>query len=93
MDARGRVDDNIFVESLWLRVRYDEGIYLHEYRTASEARERLGEYFHFYNPERLHQARGYQTPHEVYFGLQLSSQMIEACLYIKYLLRQVRFAP
>lgn len=67
MDGRGRVYDNIFVERLWRTVKYEE-IYLHDYRTVLEARERLALYFHFYNTERLHKSLGYQTPYEVYFN-------------------------
>jgi len=48
-------------------VKYEE-IYLHSYQTVEEARIQLGEYFVFYNGERLHSSLGYQTPHEVYFG-------------------------
>jgi putative transposase len=67
MDGRGRVYDNIFVERLWRTVKYEE-VYLHEYRTAGEARAQLTDYFRFYNEERSHEALGYRTPHEVYFG-------------------------
>ncbi|MBA7638228.1 IS3 family transposase ISCysp23 [subsurface metagenome] len=48
MDGRGRVYDNIFVERLWRTFKYEE-VYLHDYRTVLEARERLALYFHFYN--------------------------------------------
>jgi putative transposase len=67
MDGRGRLYDNIFVERLWRTIKYEE-VYLHDYRTVQEARERLAAYFRFYNTERLHEALGYRTPHEVYFG-------------------------
>ena len=67
MDGRGRLYDNIFVERLWRTVKYEE-VYLHDYRTVQEARERLASYFRFYNTERLHETLGYRTPHEVYFG-------------------------
>jgi len=67
MDGRGRVYDNIFVERFWRSVKYEE-VYLHEYRTVAEARAHLGAYFRFYNEERPHEALGYRTPHEVYFG-------------------------
>jgi len=40
MDGRGRLYDNIFVERLWRTVKYEE-VYLHDYRTVLEARERL----------------------------------------------------
>jgi putative transposase len=67
MDGRGRLYDNVFVERLWRTVKYEE-VYLHEYRMVPEARFHLDVYFRFYNEERLHEALGYQTPHEVDFG-------------------------
>jgi putative transposase len=67
MDGRGRVFDNIFVERLWRSVKYEE-VYLHDYQTVPQARSQLSEYFQFYNEERPHEALGYRTPHEVYFG-------------------------
>lgn len=67
MDGRGRVFDNIFIERLWRSVKYEE-VFLHEYQTVAEAKKGLGEYFRFYNEERLHEALGYRTPHELYFG-------------------------
>ncbi len=67
MDGRGRVFDNIFVERLWRSVKYEE-VYLKEYGVVDEARRGLGDYFAFYNNERLHQSLGYQTPAEVHFG-------------------------
>ena len=67
MDGRGRLYDNIFVERLWRTVKYEE-VYLHDYRTVQEARERLASYFRFYNTERLHETLAYRTPHEVYGG-------------------------
>lgn len=65
MDGRGRVFDNIFVERLWRSVKYEE-VYLHQYRTVPEVKQRLARYFHFYNEERLHEALGYSTPSQVY---------------------------
>jgi len=67
MDGRGRVYDNIFVERLWRSVKYEE-VYLHDYQTVQEARAHLSDYFQFYNNERPHEALGYRTPHEFYFG-------------------------
>lgn len=66
MDGRGRVFDNIFVERLWRSVKYEE-VYLKDYTTVREAVTSLGDYFRFYNEERLHQSLGYQTPAWVYF--------------------------
>jgi putative transposase len=71
MDGRGRVYDNIFIERLWRSVKYEE-VYLHEYQTVAEAKKRLGEYFRFYNEERLHEALDYRTPFEAYFGTSAS---------------------
>ena len=67
MDGRGRVYDNIYVERLWRTVKYEE-VYLHDYQTAREAREQLGDYFRFYNQERFHSSLGRRTPAEVYFS-------------------------
>ncbi|WDN87921.1 putative transposase [Desulfosarcina sp. BuS5] len=66
MDGRGRALDNIFVERLWRTVKY-ERVYLHNYETVREAIQNIGEYFGFYNNERLHQSLDYQTPAEIYF--------------------------
>jgi putative transposase len=33
---------------------------------VGEAKQGLGDYFQFYNRERLHQSLGYQTPEAVY---------------------------
>jgi putative transposase len=65
MDGRGRALDNIFVERLWRSVKYEE-VYLKDYRNVVEAKRGLGDYFEFYNGERLHQSLDYQTPEEVY---------------------------
>ena len=54
------------MERLWRILKYEE-VYLHDYRTVSEERERLILYFHFYNTERLHEYLGYRIPYEVYF--------------------------
>ena len=42
------------------------------YQTVAEAKKRLGEYFRFYNEERLHEALDYRTPSTVYFGTSAS---------------------
>lgn len=65
MDGRGRALDNIFVERLWRTVKYEE-VYLNEYASVPEGRQRLNAFFPFYNNERLHQALGYRTPQAVY---------------------------
>jgi putative transposase len=67
MDGRGRAFDNIFTERLWRTVKYEE-VYLHEYDSPREARQRLAYYFDFYNTRRPHQSLGYRPPAEVYFA-------------------------
>jgi putative transposase len=68
MDGRGRFVDNIFTERLWRTIKYEEA-YLHEYCSPKEARHSLGQYIHFYNHVRPHQALDYQTPAAVYHRL------------------------
>ncbi len=75
MDGRGRVFDNIFIERLWRTVKYDN-IYVHEYQTVTDVRQGLQEFFELYNMERLHQSLDYQTPWEVYSGLEFSPSQI-----------------
>jgi len=52
--------------------------YISKYHTVSEARQGLGNYFLFYNMERLHQSLSYRTPSEVYFGGFKASHQVEA---------------
>ena len=66
MDGKGRCFDNIFVERLWRSVKYEE-VYLHDYRTVADARTGLGNYFPFYNGERLHESLAYQTPSAIHW--------------------------
>jgi len=65
MDGRGRALDNVFVERLWRTVKYEE-VYLKSYDSVPVAIYSLGQYFRFYNEERLHQALGYRPPAVVY---------------------------
>lgn len=73
MDGRGRAFDNIFIERLWRSVKYED-IYLKDYRDGWEAREGIGNYFLFYNQERLHSALDYRTPAEVYFEKEIAAK-------------------
>jgi putative transposase len=67
MDGRGRALDNVFIERLWRSVKY-ELIYPGDFASGHELRLALERYFRFYNYERPHQALGYRTPAQVYFG-------------------------
>lgn len=73
MDGRGRVFDNIFIERLWRSLKHEE-VYLKEYEGMIEARRGVGKYFRFYNRRRPHQALGWRTPAEVYWGWGRLSQ-------------------
>jgi len=65
MDGRGRCFDNIFIERLWRSLKYEE-VYLREYASVPEARTGIGNWFQFYNQERLHQSLDYRTPAGLY---------------------------
>ena len=64
MDGKGRALDNIFTERLWRSLKWEE-VYLNEYDTPRQARERIRDWFHFYNTKRPHQSLDYKTPWEV----------------------------
>jgi len=53
-------------ERLWRTVKYEE-VYLHEYQTVPEAKERIARYMNFYNHKRLHQRLDDRPPVEVYY--------------------------
>jgi putative transposase len=67
MDGRGRCHDNIFVERLWWTVKH-EWVYLRPAPNGLEQKRSLAEFFDWYNWRRPHQALGWQTPDEAYFG-------------------------
>ena len=67
MDGRGRCHDNIFVERLWWTVKH-EWVYLRPAADGLEQKRSLVEFFDWYNRRRPHQALGWQTPDEAYFG-------------------------
>ena len=67
MDGRGRCFDNIFIERLWRSLKHEE-VYLHDYTLVAEARAGIGNWFRFYNHERLHQSLGYRTPAGLYLA-------------------------
>ena len=67
MDGRGRCHDNIFVERLWWTVKH-EWVYLRPAANGIEQKRSLAEFFDWYNRRRPHQALGWKTPDEAYFG-------------------------
>ncbi|PYE22999.1 putative transposase [Rhizobium sp. PP-CC-3A-592] len=67
MDGKGAWRDNVFVERLWRSIKYEE-VYLHAYKTVSEARVGIGRYLTFYNSRRPHSSLDRQTPDRAYFN-------------------------
>ncbi|MEN3144817.1 IS3 family transposase [Ochrobactrum sp. WV_118_8] len=67
MDGKGAWRDNVFVERLWRSIKYEE-VYLHAYKTVSEARAGIGRYLTFYNSRRPHSSLDRQTPDQAYFN-------------------------
>jgi len=76
MDGRGPFLDNIFVESLWRSLKYEE-IYLNAYVAVTGARRSIGPYFHFYNNERPHETLGCKTPKEIFSKDAKSDELVE----------------
>ena len=64
-DGKGRYMDNIFVERLWRRIKYEE-VYLSAYASVTEAKTGIGSWFGLYNEERQHHSLGYRTPPQAY---------------------------
>ena len=56
------------VERLFKSAKY-EALYRNDYSSADEAKKILADFFDYYNNHRLHQAIGYITPRESYYGL------------------------
>ena len=80
MDGKGSYNDNLFIERLWLSVKYEE-VYLKAYQDGRDAKISLGNYFCFYNTEPPHQSHGYQTPAEMYCATPVeptSTGMVES---------------
>jgi putative transposase len=68
MDGLGRALDKVSVERLWRTVKSEE-VYLRDDQPGRDAWQGLGQYFAFYNQERLHPALAYRTPAAVYGGI------------------------
>ena len=64
MSRKGNPYDNAQAESFFKTLKSEE-VYLTEYRSMKEVKERLGEFIdQVYNRERLHSALGYVSPVE-----------------------------
>ena len=67
---------HVFVERLWRSIKYEE-VYLHAYKTVSEARAGIARYLNFYNTRRPHSSLDRQTPDQAYFNA-LAPMMVAA---------------
>ncbi|WP_200953640.1 IS3 family transposase [Rhizobium sp. Root483D2] len=76
MDGKGAWRDNVFVERLWRSIKYEE-VYLHAYKTVSEARAGIRRYLTFYNSRRPHSSLDRKTPDQAYFNA-LAPMMVAA---------------
>jgi putative transposase len=65
MDGVNRALDNIYIERFWRTLKYED-IYLNDYRTVIDLKAGMKRYMDFYNGERFHASKDYQTPNEVY---------------------------
>ncbi len=65
MDGKGRALDNVIIERFWRTIKYDE-VYLNDYVSPAEARQRIGEYIAMYNGRRPHDSLGGRTPNMAY---------------------------
>lgn len=73
MDSKGCYYDNIFVERLWRAVKY-ERLYTQAFNSLKEVRNRLSDWFDWYNQKRFHQGLNNRTPDEVYYQKQSHQQ-------------------
>jgi len=68
MDGRGRATDNAYIERFWRTLKQQE-VYLHEYSSPKEARNRIAAFIQSYNYFRPHQGLNGKTPGQVYQGV------------------------
>jgi len=65
MDGKGRALDNVIIERFWRTIKYDE-VYLNDYVSPAEARQRIDEYISMYNGRRPHASLTGRTPDMAY---------------------------
>ena len=65
--SEGGFRGNILIERFWRTYKY-ECLYLWEKMNLKSVREKTKEWVRYYNGERHHQALGYRTPDEAYYG-------------------------
>jgi putative transposase len=57
--------DNVIIERFRRTIKYDE-VYLNDYASPAEARERIGQNISMYNGRRPHDSLGAKTPNMAY---------------------------
>jgi len=67
MDGQGRWRDNILIERLWKKVKYQE-VYLKAYESITHAKKELRKFFDRYNIWRRHQGLDERTPGDIYWS-------------------------
>ena len=67
IDCRGARRDNVFVERLWRKIKYEE-VYLDAYNTVPVTRAVIGKYQIFFNTKLLHSLLDGQTAGQAYFN-------------------------
>lgn len=60
MDGKGRWLDNVFIERLWRRLKYEE-VYLKAYDSVAQAKQGIDDWLMFYNEERRHSSLSRMT--------------------------------
>ncbi len=75
MDGKGAWRQRVR-RRLWRSIKYEE-VYLHAYKTVSEARVGIGRYLTLYNGRRPHSSLDRQTPDQAYFNA-LTPMMVAA---------------
>lgn len=67
MDGKGRAIDNVFTERFWRTLKYEE-VYLNEYRSGTQAWQRISSYMQRYNYSRPNSSLGGACPAQVFWG-------------------------
>lgn len=67
MGNKGASRDNVFVERLWRRIKYEE-VDLKSYDSVSGAPVSIGRYLAFYNSRMPHPSIDRRTPDQAYFN-------------------------
>jgi putative transposase len=69
MDVKGCCLDNVFVERLWRRMKY-EHVHHHAHKSVSDAKQQPASYFVFYDTRHPYSSLDGHTPDMTYFASQ-----------------------